>query len=52
MPFIWNGIDFKVIKKQTLKRNPDKYDGYVVVRRLYVSALKPNQTEVRKYYLK
>lgn len=52
MPLISNGITSKWVKYETLEENPDKYRGYVVVRRLFVSALKPDQTEVRQYYLK
>lgn len=52
MVFIWNGINYKVVDAKEFEENAENYCGYVIARRLFVSSLKPNQTNVRNYYYK
>lgn len=38
MPFVSNDIDWLLIDDEKFHRNPEKYSGYVVARRLFVSS--------------
>lgn len=49
MRFFWNGIQYKWIEEEKFNKNPENYPGYVIVRRLFVSALKSHQDEVRNF---
>lgn len=50
MPYVFNGIEYNEVNDKEFEENAKSHRGYVVARRLFISLLKLDQTEVRNYY--